>query len=140
MKKIIASLFFLFTGVFAFANSSDEVFTLDRQALNNEFKGLEKVESYVQQHDGVSLEQVQQANPSVLENVNIEKDSVAGINHINKEMPIVGGFWWGCLLSVLGLALVYFITDNDSQQVKAALWGCLLSALLTGGGLLWSPF
>ena len=139
MKKIIASLFFLFTGVFAFAAPSDEVFTLDRQALNNEFKGLEKVENYVQQHDGVSLEQVQQANPSVLENVNIEKDSVAGINHINKEMPILGGFWWGCILGVIGLALVYFISDNDSQQVKAALWGCLLSTLLLGGAI-WNPF
>ena len=140
MKKMILSLCFVLANVFAFANTSTESLNLDQKVIDSEFKQLDKVEAYVQQHEGITLDELQNSNATVIENVSIEKSSAADITKINKNMPIVGGFWWGCLLGVIGLALVYFISDNDSQEVKAALWGCLISTILLGGGLIWNPF
>lgn len=116
--------------------SNDEFTT---PALDQNFSKLNQLESYVNNHPGATIETLKSENNELIQNLSIEESSIS-VNNMAGDMPIVGGFWWGCCLGVIGLLLVYFITDNDRDQVKSALWGCLIATLLWGLGGIWNPF
>jgi hypothetical protein len=46
----------------------------------------------------------------------------------------IPSFLWGCVFGIFGLALVYFMTGQDSEQTRKALWGCVLGTLIWGFG------
>lgn len=47
------------------------------------------------------------------------------------EPPLgIPSFLWGCCLGVSGLIVVYIVTDNDREEVKKALNGCLVSGVV----------
>lgn len=102
-----------------------------------EFSELDKIEYLVSQ-EGLDMESLKLQHPEVVSSVNWAVESNAVFTA--KEMPVARGFWWGCCLGVIGLALVYIITDNNKQEVKSALIGCVVSALLFGIGGLLDPF
>lgn len=134
MKKVFFSFLFLMVSVMAWSN--DEFTT---PALDQNFSKLNQLESYVNNHPGATIETLKSENNELIQNLSIEESSIS-VNNMAGDMPIVGGFWWGCCLGVIGLLLVYFITDNDRDQVKSALWGCLIATLLWGLGGIWNPF
>ncbi|MFN8430766.1 MAG: hypothetical protein U0V04_12380 [Spirosomataceae bacterium] len=134
MKKVFFSFLFLMVSVMAWSN--DEFTT---PALDQNFSKLNHLESYVNNHPGATIETLKSENNELIQNLSIEESSISVANTAG-DMPIVGGFWWGCCLGVIGLLLVYFITDNDRDQVKSALWGCLIATLLWGLGGIWNPF
>jgi len=116
--------------------SNDEFATPE---LDQNFTKLNQLESYVNNHPGATIETLKSENNELIQNLALEESSISAAN-VAGDMPIVGGFWWGCCLGVIGLLLVYFITDNDKDQVKSALWGCLIATLLWGLGGVWNPF
>jgi hypothetical protein len=135
MKRVILSLIVTFTFSTIFANGEFEKTISDK-----EFEKIQKIETFVKANPEVTLEVLQKTNSELLTNVELlDETSTTSINAV-KDMPILGGFWWGCCLSVLGLAVVYFITDNDREQVKKALIGCIIGTLLFGIGGLLNPF
>lgn len=134
MKKVFFSILFLMVSVMAWSN--DEFTT---PALDQNFTKLNQLESYVNNHPGATIETLKSENNELIQNLALEESSISAAN-VAGDMPIVGGFWWGCCLGVIGLLLVYFITDNDKDQVKSALWGCLIATLLWGLGGVWNPF
>mgnify|MGYP007051326105 FL=1 len=87
-----------------------------------------------------TLNQIKLNNPELINGVEILDDTSASSLSAVKDMPLVSGFWWGCCLGVIGLAIVYFVTDHDKDQVRKALFGCLIATLLWGAGGLWNPF
>jgi hypothetical protein len=136
MKKTILSLFLLLTSFSIFAK---DVF--EAQNLEKEFTELNAIEHCIEQNPEASLETLKKESPELLQNINlIESPSLVSSN-MRSEMPIIGSFWWGCCLGVVGLALVYFMTDKDKGQLRPAVWGCLLSTLIFGGVFgFWNPF
>ncbi|MBK9510485.1 MAG: hypothetical protein IPO04_13980 [Cytophagaceae bacterium] len=134
MKKVILSILFILVSVFAWSN--DE-FSYSENDLN--FDNLNKLESYINSHPGTTMEVLKSEKSELLSGIAIEESTISTIN-LEGDMPIVGSFWWGCCLGVVGLLLVYFITDNDKDQVKSAVWGCLIATVLWGMGGLWNPF
>jgi|GWRWMinimDraft_12_1066020.scaffolds.fasta_scaffold19545_2 hypothetical protein len=132
MKKIL-SIFSILTLCYSLSFAAEPL-NYDPQKLNSEFEQLNKIEQYVQNNEGTTLESLK--NNPLLENVKIADNASSSI--VSGELP--GGipaFWWGCVLSWVGLILVYVITDKDNAQTKKALLGCLVS-----GGLyiLWWVF
>ncbi|MBA4850842.1 hypothetical protein [Emticicia sp. BO119] len=109
------------------------------QSIDNEFAKIEKLEKYLAIHPEATLESIKKTNPELLEGFDLIATTETNFSP-TKEMPIVGGFWWGCCLGIVGLGLVYFITDNDRDQVRQALWGCIIATLLWGIGGFWDPF
>jgi len=105
--------------------------------FSDEFSELDKIENVVLDK-GLDMESLATQHPELANSVNWAPESSA--TFVAKEMPIARGFWWGCCLGVIGLALVYIITDNNKQEVKSALIGCVISALLFGIGGLIDPF
>jgi hypothetical protein len=135
MKKAILSLIVTFTFSSLWANSEFE-----KTISAKEFEKIEKIEAYVSSNPETTLQDLKASNSELLNNVELlDETSATSINAV-KDMPLVGGFWWGCCLGVIGLAIVYFVTDHDKDQVRKALIGCLIATLLWGVGGLWNPF
>lgn len=67
---------------------------------------------------------------------NVSSSAAIAMNAGSAEPPIVGAFLWGCLFNVVGMLIVGLTTDFDSGQITKSAWGCLVSSLLFGGGLI----
>ena len=132
MKKIL-SLFSVLALSISLSFAAEPL-NYEAQKINSEFEQLNKIEQYVQNNEGTTLESLK--NNPLLENIKIKDNASSSI--VADELP--GGipaFWWGCVLSWVGLILVYVITDKDNAQTKKALLGCLVSG---GIYILWWVF
>ena len=90
------------------------------------FEQLNKIEKFVQNNEGTTLDNLKSQNSELLSNINLEADtaSVVAASDLPAGIP---AFWWGCVLTILGVVLVYVLTDKDNAQTKKALLGCLVS-------------
>jgi cytochrome c biogenesis protein CcdA len=125
MKKIFSliSALFLFVGI-SFANSP---FDVDQKQIDKEFKSLNKIESFVNQNQGTTLEDLKSQNSELIADVNLaQSSSVSALS--GGDLPgNIPAFWWGCVLTLLGVILVYVLTDKDNAQTKKAFLGCIVT-------------
>lgn len=135
MKKVILSLALTFSCLNIWANNEFE-----KKSTDSDFEKVQKIEAFVEANPGTTYNVLINSSPELLQNIELLDQTSAGSMSPVKDMPLLGGFWWGCCLGIVGLALVYFITDNDRDQVKKALVGCLIATLLWSIGGLWNPF
>ena len=138
IRKANSLIFLLsFFTISTFAANTD----LDYQSANvkSEFSKVDKLEKYLNEHPEVTLEELKQTKPELLKGFDLLSNTDTNFAP-TKNMPLVGGFWWGCCLGVVGLALVYFITDHDKDQVRKAFLGCVVATVIWGIGGLWNPF
>lgn len=106
----------------AYAEEKQDALKYDEQQVNAEFKQLDKLENYVNTHEGVTLDEVN-ANTKLTSGVTLDKSSsVAMVDDLPGNIP---AFWWGCVLSWVGVLIVYLIA-KDSAQTKKAWMGCLV--------------
>lgn len=117
----------------SFAN--DELLN-DSEKFRTEFSEINKVEAFMQANPDASLESIAQTNPELLENISLEAETNLSATKGEGLPGNIPAFVWGCCLSVLGLGIVYFTTDNDKTQVKKALFGCLVGGAVGGIGCL----
>jgi len=81
----------------------------------------------VQNNEGTTLDNLKSQNSELLADIKIEADTASVV--ASSDLPAgIPAFWWGCILSWIGLILVYVITDKDNAQTKKALLGCLVGA------------
>lgn len=134
MKKLLL-LIALFTMQFAFAIEN----TLEKPNLNAEFTQLELVEAAAKKGNQ-DFETLASTSPEVLEGLNL--NTTASVSAVRGgDLPAgIPAIVWGFCCCILGVALVYFQTDNDKEQVKKAAIGCVIGAVvgigisfLTGG-------
>jgi hypothetical protein len=135
MKKVILSLIVTLTFSNIFANGE-----FDNNVSKTEFNQINQLETYVEANPQTTLSEIKVNNPELLNGVELLDETATSSLGAVKDMPLVSGFWWGCCLGVIGLAIVYFVTDHDKDQVRKALFGCLIATVLWGVGGLWNPF
>lgn len=124
MKKLL-SLFSILALSFTVATAAEPI-NYDAKSLDSEFEQLNKIEKFVQNNEGTTLDNLKSQNSELLTNINIEADTASMV----AASGLPGGipaFWWGCVLTILGVVLVYVLTDKDNGQTKKALMGCLVS-------------
>ncbi len=113
--------------------SSSDLFRYDVVALNNQMTQLDQLEVYVSGNTGITLDQLMQkqsADPNFS-----GLGGVSGLNLVNEKTLGIPGFCWGCGLGVLGVLIVFVTNKEDKQQVRASIFGCIISSLVAGGGL-----
>lgn len=123
----------LIVGLNVSAAESD-AFNVDKQQIQNEFSDLNALEQTVIDNNNMSLTEMQQNN--------LLPENFDAMNFTNTNMmmePPLGipGFWWGCVLGVVGVLIVYFLSEKDKAETKQALIGCLVA---TGVIILWQVF
>ncbi len=128
MKKYTLLFITFFVSNIAF--SAEPVFDLDQSEINQTFDKLNQLESFILDNPGLSIDEIKAQNEALLDNVSFETSSNLSMTG---DMPLVSSFWWGCILGIVGLLVVYLVTDHDKEQTKKAFIGCLIGTLIFGG-------
>jgi cytochrome c biogenesis protein CcdA len=124
MKKIL-SLISILALSFSMAIAAEPI-NYDAQNIESEFDQLNKIENFVQNNEGTTLDNLKSQNSELLSDIKIEADTASVV--ASSDLPAgIPAFWWGCVLTILGVVLVYVLTDKDNGQTKKALLGCLVS-------------
>jgi hypothetical protein len=108
------------------SSEDEEIVNFDESEIYNSFDQVNDLISYVSANDAVTYSDIAVTNNKLIEN--ISSTAALALNTPNNgEPPIIGAFWWGCILSWAGILIVYFSTDNNKEYVKQAVSGCLVS-------------
>lgn len=111
-----------------YINLNESDLTLDLHQLDLVMNDLNQLDNYLNQHNELTFQDLQDAGSELISNVS-DSPSPSGMGS-NGELPLgISGFWWGCILGVVGMLIVYLVTDNDKVQVKKSLYGCLIGSL-----------
>jgi len=140
MKKFLLTLLF---SVFAFGiqASISDLFKIDDAALSEEFASLNQLEEIVATHSDATFESLMAEHSDLMQSIHLQNDLSNGILGFYFEPPLgIPSFVWGFCAGFVGLAIVYFVTE-DSTETKKALWGCIAStALSTIGYVVYAVF
>lgn len=118
--RLTILLCLLCMGTIAFANNGE--FSYDSEKVNSSLSALNNLEAMHHASPNVSFDDLIQ--DARFEGISIDKGTVYG--HANSgDLPVLPAFWWGCILGVIGILIVYLITE-DSSQTQSALWGFLI--------------
>jgi hypothetical protein len=124
MKKLLLSIFMVFfAGFTVFANDAD-LFKIDYNAVQAEFSQLDQLAVMVKSNSDLTYSVLKLEDANLIESLRlISESSLPG----NSNNPVLGipSFLWGCGLGVVGILVVYIISDNDKAETKKALWGCI---------------
>lgn len=129
MKKVLLTLI---TGMFittlAMAGNAD-VFSYDADQVNQEMAQLQSLEDFVAVNPGVTLSNLEAENNALVSDLNLASGDFAGVGGMSGE-PALGipSFLWGCVLSWVGVLVVYLVTD-DNEETKKAFIGCIVGTL-----------
>jgi hypothetical protein len=107
------------------ANDSGTLFTYKAAAVQQEMSGLTKLETYVEQHPGLTYNDLVDQHSDLLDGVRYDVEASLGVMKPVDGPLGIPSFLWGCVLGWVGILVVYLIT-NDSEEAKKAFWGCLL--------------
>ena len=138
MKKLLLTLCIgSFVTLFASANNAD-LFSYNADEVNQELGQLQSLENYVNANPGITLTNLQSENNNLVANLNLDLNNLGGFPFLSGEPPLgIPSFLWGCVLSWVGILVVYFMTDEDKAETKKALFGCLVNA---GAVIIWEVF
>ena len=130
MKKLIflASFVFAIFTTHAIAGDAD-LFNLNEDQINAEFAGLNELEQFVMNHEGITLSQLKECNNALALNLNLTNNGIAALTMISGEPPLgIPSFIWGCVLGWVGILVTYLVTDDKEETLKS-LWGCLVQGV-----------
>lgn len=113
---------------------SENEFVLNETEVTNAFSGLDKLDAYLELNKEATYLDIQHNYPDLLNDISASASIPQ--NREGGHDLFIPAFWWGCLLNIPGVIIVLLLTDNDHHQVKQSLFGCLVSSIIFGGGLL----
>lgn len=127
MKKLLLTFCIgTFVTMFASANNAD-LFSYNADEVNQELVQLQNLEDYVNANPGITLTNLQSDNNDLVANLDLNLNNLGGFA-LSGEPPLgIPSFLWGCVFAVVGVAVVYFITDQDMDETKKAFLGCVVS-------------
>lgn len=117
--------------------SAEEISTVanfDENEIYSAFTDVDKLVSYVQVNEGVTINDLEATNSELVSNI-ASSSSLAFSS--SDTPPIFSAFIWGCLLNWVGILIVGLTTGFDGGQITKSLWGCLISSCLWGGSYGW---
>lgn len=131
MKKGLLLMFIAFIAVTLNVQAGNaDLFSYDKAALETEFADLQLLEDYVYNHQSTTLHELLASGSALITNLNLMASKPFGPNLVFDDPPLgIPSFLWGCVFGVAGLAVVYFVTEDD-EETKKALWGCITSTVV----------
>lgn len=122
MRRFLIFVLALFSHQVSADHSS--LFHYDAGQLTLQLGNLEQLERIIEADGNVSFDEIK----------NTEGGRNLRIDHSLKDEGSDGplglpSFLWGCVLGVVGILIVYFVTE-DSKETTKALVGCLVSCVV----------
>ncbi len=109
-------------------SESEKYVDFDETEITNSFEEIEGLVNYIATNETATYSDIEQTNSLMLENVSASS-AVALSTQEDGSPLVIGAFFYGCLFSVAGIILVAVVTNNDSNQIKKAEIGCIVSTL-----------
>lgn len=138
MKQLL-SILFAFVAFNLFATTPENVapegnvFNDNLSAMEQEFSGINALEQEVTNRQ-VTYSDLASENSSLINAVEANQDLGASLLGAKGDDAALGipGFWWGCVLGLLGVLVVYLVVDDRAkkEQTKKALIGCLVGGAI----------
>jgi len=103
----------------------ESVLMLDETALNEAMMELNELDEFLIDNAGVTFTDLESSGSELIVGV---ENSTAPLGMSSDSEPPLGipSFLWGCILGLVGILLVYILTDGDKVETKKALWGMLV--------------
>jgi hypothetical protein len=109
-------------------NSANTTATFDAEVeVYDAFAEIESLVSFLNSNDEATYTELKAENSSLIENVSASAAIALNANEQDGP-PALSAFWWGCLLSWVGVIVVYVTTDSNKEYTKGAWTGCLVNA------------
>lgn len=133
MKKLFL-LFFLgaLVSSASFAGVNADLFTMDEAKIEAEFAELNTLDAYLDEHEGVTLEELQSSGAAMA--LNLSPETMSGLSAMMEAPLGIPSFLWGCVLGWIGILVVYLVSE-DKDETKKALYGCIVGAV--AGTVVW---
>ena len=106
-------------------NLDETVFTYDEVAIDEVLSDLNDLDAYLESNEDATYESLLECGSTLVADIE-SAASPMGAASGNSEPPLgIPSFLWGCVFGLVGLLIVYIATDNDKEEAKKAMWGCL---------------
>jgi hypothetical protein len=125
-KSIVLILICLGSLLTAAYAKTKELFVEDFEKINLIMSDLLALDSYLNDHAHVDYHALLVHEQFKHLQLNTHQGLLFGVQNPPFGVP---SFLWGCAFGVLGVALVYFITEDD-YEVRKAVWGCIFTNVL----------
>lgn len=121
--------------------SNDELFSYNKETIASEFAELTALENYVQNNPSSTLSVLVADQNNLVTGLDLYTSSSMGLSF--GEPPLgIPSFLWGCAFGVVGVAIVYFMTEEDRAETKKSFYGCITSTVIYGVvyAVVWSSY
>jgi hypothetical protein len=128
MKKLLflAGMLILVGTTMSYAGNADK-FSYDAVTIENQMAQMNQLEGYLNENPGTTLSDMVTTGNNLADLVS-GPNSIAGFNGINEKVLGIPGFLWGCVLSWVGILIVYLV-GQDPHETKQAIIGCVVGAV-----------
>jgi hypothetical protein len=108
----------------------ESAFSFDEEMLFAELEELNELDAYIETSDGVTFSDLAKEGSLLIANMD---NAAAPMGMAEGGEPPLGipSFLWGCVFGVVGLVIVYIMTENDMDETKKAMWGCVASTAVS---------
>lgn len=108
------------------ASIDESLLVLDESAFDEAMQELNALDEYLETNEGITFADLESTESELI--INMDK-STAPLGMSSENEPPLGipSFLWGCVFGILGVLLVYIMTDGDKEEVKKSLWGFLVA-------------
>jgi hypothetical protein len=132
MKKLLLSfLLALFACFSTFANDAD-LFNLDYNAVQSEFADLDQLSNMVAANSDLTYTSLKLSDENLITGLKLVSNVSAPFGTFGEPLLGIPSFLWGCVFGPIGMLVVYVGTDEDKEETKKALWGCVASTAAYG--------
>lgn len=116
-----------------FTDEAQEVLNFNEDDVYAAFSEIDELTALVSQSDATYDELATEGTTNL---DMVSSNSTLPLSADGGSAPPLGipSFLWGCVFGIVGLALVYFLTDMDRDETRKALWGCVIATLIWGVG------
>lgn len=128
MKKLLLLLLIAIStsGVSA---SNAELFQLDEVTINEVFSELNELEEFLLLNDELTLTELN-TNPTLKSSLGMETTNLVERMAPSEHPMGIPSFCWGGCFGIAGVFLAYIFSDQDKEEAKKALYGCLVQSIV----------
>jgi hypothetical protein len=126
MKKILLlPILLLMVFVSRAGSANADLFVINEEEVTAQISELDNLENYVTAHQGATLTDVIKATSEGSANFDVSMLNNFATTYAEGPVAGIPSFLWGCVLGPAGLLVVYLVSDQDKQETRKALYGCL---------------
>ena len=106
-------------------SASSDPFVLDEDQVYQATERLTALEQHLLQNPGTTLSDLKATESEWIQGINLDSSGNLGAMNTMNGGPLgIPSFLWGFCLGVIGMLIVYLVTE-DKGELKKSLWGFL---------------